>query len=226
MRKHNLVSNSIYHIYNRGVEKRRLFMDEQDYFRFVKCLCLFNDSKPILNAEYKFKNLDDVAGSRNMLVDMLAFCLMPNHFHLLLRQREKNGITKFMRKLCVGYANYFNLKHRRVGSLFQGRFKSVLIQHDSQFGYIPYYIHLNPLDLVVPDWRENGVSKLGEAVDFLNSYKWSSHTDYLGKPNFPLVSQRGLLNEYFGGSAGYKRDFNIFIKDLDFTGSDLSLFLE
>jgi len=226
MRKHNLVSDNIYHIYNRGVEKRQLFMDEQDYSRFIKCLCLFNDSKPILNAEYKFKHLDDIAANRNMLVDILAFCLMPNHFHLLLRQREKNGITKFIRKLCVGYANYFNLKHERVGGLFQGRFKSVLIQRDSQFSYIPYYIHLNPLDLIMPDWRENSISKPMEAVDFLNSFKWSSHLDYLDKPNFPLVSQRELLNEYFGGSADYKKDFNAFIKDLDFTDADPSLFLE
>lgn len=226
MRKHNLVSNNIYHIYNRGVEKRQLFMDEQDYLRFIKCLCLFNDSKPILNTEYKFKNLDDVAISRNMLVDVLAFCSMPNHFHLLLKQREKNGITKFMRKLCVGYANYFNIKYERVGSLFQGRFKSVLIQHDSQFSYIPYYIHLNPLDLIMPDWRENGVSKLEKAMDFLNSYKWSSHADYLGKPNFPLVSQRELLSEYFRGPAGYNKDFNAFIKGFDFTDSNSSLFLE
>lgn len=226
MRKHNLVSGSIYHIYNRGVEKRQLFMDEQDYLRFIKCLCLFNDSKPILNAEYKFKNLDDAAANRNMLVDILAFCLMPNHFHLLLRQRAKNGITKFMKKSCIGYANYFNIKHERVGGLFQGRFKSVLIQHDSQFGYISYYIHLNPLDLIMPDWRENRVSKFEKVVDFLNSYKWSSHADYLGKSNFPLVSQRELLSEYFGGSAVYKRNFNAFIKDLDFTDSDSSLFLE
>lgn len=226
MRKHNLVSDNIYHIYNRGVEKRRLFMDKQDYLRFIKCLCLFNDSKPILNAEYKFKNLDDAAINRNMLVDILAFCLMPNHFHLLLRQREKNGISKFMRKLCIGYANYFNIKHERVGGLFQGRFKSILIQHNSQFGYIPYYIHLNPLDLIMPDWRKNGINKFEKAVDFLDSYKWSSHADYLGKSNFPLVSQRRFLNEYFGESVGYKKDFIAFIKDLDFTDFDSSLFLE
>ena len=226
MRKHNLVLESIYHIYNRGVEKRQLFMDTKDYLRFIKCLCLFNDSKPILNAEYKFKNLDNIAIKRDMLVDVLAFCLMPNHFHLLLRQREKNGITKFMRKLCVGYANYFNLKHDRVGSLFQGRFKSVLIQNDLQFAYIPYYIHLNPLDLIMPDWRENGVNKLSQAINFLDSYKWSSHADYLGKPNFPLVSQRELLSEYFEGSVGYKKGFNAFIKDFNFTDSDASLFLE
>jgi len=226
MRKHNLVSESIYHVYNRGVEKRQLFMNAKDYLRFIKCLCLFNDSKPILNAEYKFKNLDNIATSRNMLVDILVFCLMPNHFHLLLRQREKNGITKFMRKLCVGYANYFNVKYERVGGLFQGRFKSVLIQRDSQFTYIPYYIHLNPLDLIMPDWRENGVGKLSQATNFLDSYKWSSHIDYLDQSNFPFVSQRELLSEYFGGSASYKRDFNAFIKDFNFSDSDISLFLE
>ena len=226
MRKHNLISENIYHVYNRGVEKRQLFMDEQDYVRFIKCLCLFNDSKPILNAEYKFKNLDDVATDRNMIVDILSFCLMPNHFHLLLRQKEENGITKFMRKLCVGYANYFNLRYERVGGLFQGRFKSVLIQHDSQFTYIPYYIHLNPLDLIMPNWRESGVSKPIKVVNFLNSYRWSSHLDYLGKPNFPLVSQREILDEYFGGLDGYKKDFTVFIKDFDFTNTDSYLFLE
>lgn len=216
MRKQKLVSDSIYHVFNRGVEKRRVFMDEHDYSRFVNNLAIFNDARAVLNAKYRIKEIKSI-DNREPLIDILAFCLMPNHFHLLLRQKEDNGISKFMNKIGVGYTNYFNLKYERVGPLFQGAFKSILIDKEPQFLYIPYYIHLNPLDLIIPNWRENGVNKLKTAVEFLDSYKWSSHRDYIGKSNFIEVLNKQPLNEFFVNPINYQNGFNDFIKDFNFS---------
>lgn len=100
-----------------------------------------------------------------------------------------------MKKLGSGYANYFNLKNRRVGSLFQGRFKAVLINQEEHFRYLPIYIHLNPLDLVRPEWREGKIKNYSEAIEFLKSYRWSSYLDYIGQPNFPnLIKPHFLLD--------------------------------
>ena len=223
MRKQKLVTDNIYHIFNRGVEKRHIFMDEHDYLRFVNNLAIFNNTRPVLNAKYRVKEIEKL-DSRKPFVDVLAFCLMPNHYHLLLKQKEGNGISKFMNKIGVGYANYFNLKYKRVGSLFQGTFKAVLVEKESQFLYIPYYIHLNPLDLIVKDWRQNGIDKLKPAINFLDSYKWSSHCDYAGKSNFTGILNMHPLNEFFVNPENYKKDFKNFMKDFNFSNmTDLLL---
>ncbi|MFH1048281.1 MAG: transposase [Patescibacteria group bacterium] len=223
MRKQKLVSNSIHHIFNRGVEKRTIFLDESDYLRFINDLVIFNDTKSVFNIKYRIKEIE-TSDTRKPLVDILAFCLMPNHYHLLLRQEEEGGISKFMNKIGAGYANYFNLKYERVGSLFQGTFKAVLINKESQFLYIPYYIHLNPLDLINTDWRENGVSKPKPAIEFLDSYKWSSHKDYAGKSNFVGILNMHPLNEFFVSPENYRKEFKNFMKDFDFSDiSDLLL---
>ena|SRR3989344_3271045 len=216
MRKERLKTYGMYHIFNRGVEKRTIFLDESDYLRFMTNLAIFNDTKSVLNAKYRIKEREK-PDARKPLVDILAYCLMPNHCHFLLRQKEDDGISKFMNKIGVGYANYFNLKYGRVGSLFQGAFKSVSVKGESQFIYIPYYIHLNPLDLISPHWKERGIKKMDKAFDFLASYKWSSHRDYLGKSIFSGVVNKKYLNEIFVNSKIYKNEFRKFIEDFDFS---------
>ena len=223
MRKDKLASNYIYHVYNRGVEKRILFKDKQDYSRFVKGLVIFNDTKAIDDFNDRFIKVLSGSHQREQIVDIFAFCLMPNHFHILLRQRADKGITEFMRKLGIGYVNYFNLKNERVGTLFQGKFKSVLISSDSQFLYIPHYIHLNPLDLIFPDWREKKTINKKRAIDFLNNYEWSSYRDYIGENNFDIILNKDLISETFG-EGGYKKDFDYFLNNLNFEDiSDLIL---
>lgn len=219
MFKNKLTSGKIYHVFNRGVEKRPIFIDDHDHLRFIRGLLIFNDIKPILNFNHKFEAVykSDKDKDREPLVDILGFCLMPNHFHLLLRQKEDDGIRKFMTKIGIGYANYFNLKYERVGGLYQGNFKSVLIDDESQFLYIPYYIHLNPLGLIFPDWKEKGINKPKRALEFLNSYRWSSHPDYAGWSNFSSVLEMNPLNEIFNGAENYKKDLYEFIKDVDFS---------
>lgn len=209
IRKTNLVPGEIYHIYNRGVDKRNIFLDESDKYRFVHDLFEFNDKNPAKNLTIYLKNNANKevglpklkGGSREMMVEILAYCLMDNHFHLMVRQKTENGITEFMRKLGTGYTNYFNKKYDRSGSLFQGKFKSVNLNNNAHFLYLPIYIHLNPLDFNFSEWREGKIKNYKKAVDFLENYKWSSYVDYIGKKNFPSILSRDFLLDRFDNST-------------------------
>ncbi|MBU3925048.1 transposase [Patescibacteria group bacterium] len=210
----------IYHTLNRGVDKRKIFLDNQDYFRFVHDLFEFNDQDRVNTTFYAFNKSNDIASRnikrkpRKLLVDVLAFCLMPNHYHLLLISLVENGISRFMKKLNMGYAKYFNKKNKRTGALFEGRYKSILIKNESHFTHIPFYIHCNPLDLIAPEWRERRLEDYGKAEDFLRSYRWSSNMDYCGEKNFPSVTNKNFLLEYFGGENGYKTSLQNWLKEL------------
>lgn len=228
MKNPRFVNDQIYHIYNRGIEKRKIFLDDEDYFRFVHDLFEFNDTEPALNLYYKLPNLKSYKmrpykthkakiemRPRKLLVELLAFCLMPNHPHLLVKQRVDGGITEFMHKLGTGYTGYFNKKYARVGPLFQGTFKAVPITEESHFIHLLFYIHLNPLDLVMPEWRERKIKDYKKAMNFLENYRWSSFQDYIGKKNFPSITQRDLLLKFFGGPEQYKKDILQWLKDLN-----------
>jgi len=221
--RREIVTGEIFHVLNRGVDKKNIFLDDKDYFRFVHNLFEFNDVNPALNSGY-FLNQKQSIDLRNqyierkprkLVVEILAFCLMPNHFHLLLRQREEGGITKFMRKLGVGYANYFNEKYKRTGTLFQGRYKIILVNQDTHFIHLPYYIHFNPLDLIMPEWRMGEIKNYQKAIGFLESYRWSSHLDYLGIKNFPSLTQREFLFKIFGGNESYKKGIERWLKQMN-----------
>lgn len=213
MKRPQFETEEIYHIFNRGVEKRKIFTDDADYYRFVHDLFEFNDTDPALNTGYSFKNSGvnpKLSKPRKTLVEILAFCAMPNHFHLLLRQKVDKGITEFMRKFGTGYTNYFNHRNIRVGPLFQGTFKAVLIEKEAQLLYISHYIHLNPLDLVSPEWREQEIKNPKKAMQFLESYRWSSYLDYINKKNFPSITQRNFIKSIYGSgtSIDYKKDIS------------------
>ena len=221
-----IVTQNVYHVLNRGVDKRVIFLEQEDYFRFVHNLFEFNDVEPAENAGYFFnsKNSKDVANpyiikpkrkKRKLLVEILAFCLMPNHYHMMLRPKLDNSLPLFMKKLNTGYANYFNQKNKRAGALFEGRYKAIEINQESHFIHLPYYIHLNPLDLVAPEWRQGKLNNYQGAIEFLEQYRWSSFLDYIGKHNFPSVTQREFLSELFDGSAEYKKSTFKWLKDLD-----------
>lgn len=194
----------IYHVFNRGVEKRAIFMDDDDRERFVRGLFAFNDSSPILNARRIVMEVG-LPSEREKMVEIMAFALMPNHYHLMLRGLTENGVTEFMRKLGTGYTNYFNTKYERVGPLFQGKFKAALVKDDRHFLYLPYYIHLNPLDLIDKKWRTQNISSIKKVQKFLESYKWSSHLDYAGEENFPEIIDKQFLSEIFESPTQYKK---------------------
>jgi len=221
MQKPQFVENQIYHIYNRGVEKRDIFLDDKDYLRFIHDLFEFNDRDSAFNVAYYFNSkskevksqyLEKERKPRKLLVEILLFTLMPNHFHLLLKQKQENGIVKFMQKLGTGYTNYFNKKYDRVGGLFQGRFKAVLINEEAHFIHIPFYFHTNPIDLIYGsstsiDWRGQ--------IEFLENYRWSSFLDYIGKKNFPSVTSRKFLLEFWGGEKEYRKETEKWLRERD-----------
>jgi putative transposase len=213
----------IYHVLNRGVDKRKIFLDKEDYLRFIHDLYEFNDENPAEKVYYyfdKYKN-GDVGRphiekkKRKRIVDLLVFCLMPNHYHLLIISKKLEYLTLFMKKLNGGYAKYFNEKYQRTGTLFERRFKRILIKKEEHFIHIPYYIHCNPLDLEYSEWRNRKLKNLQEAIKFLEKYRWSSHLDYLGIKNFPSVTQREFLLDVFKGEKGYKESIENWLKSFD-----------
>jgi putative transposase len=188
LRKNALVIGEYYHIYNRGNSKQKIFLDDEDYARFTKYLFVCNSSK-----SFNFRdniidvNIDTFDFDRGQkLVSIGAWVLMPNHFHIYLTIPpksdigEKNGITEFMRKLSTAYTKYFNAKYERTGGLFEGAFKSTLVSQDIQAKYLFSYIHLNPVKLINPLWKESGIKDKKATLDFLSRYKWGSCLDYFG----------------------------------------------
>ena len=187
-RKEALVEGEYYHIYNRGNSKQNIFTDDLDRDRFTKLLYLCNSEKSI-----NFR--DDIVGKKidafdfnrgEELVSIGAWVLMPNHFHLYISPRrrlgdlgeETNSISVFVQKLCTSYSMYFNKKYKRTGKLFEGPFKAVHTKNDIQSKYIFSYIHLNPLKLIDPLWKEKEIRNVKKSIEFLNKYEWSSYLDF------------------------------------------------
>lgn len=218
IRKDKLVNGEIYHICNRGVDKRDIFMDDEDRFRFVHDLFEFNDKNKIKNLGY-FMKPNEVGlhyiKKKEPLVEILAFCMMNNHYHLVLRQKVEGGITEFMRKLGTGYTNYFNKKYERTGALFGGKFKSICIKKDAHFMYLPIYVHLNPLDMKFPEWREKKLKNINQAIEFLDSYRWSSYMDYTGQKNFPSLINKEFLLKRIGTEVNSKKEIITWLKNFD-----------
>lgn len=184
-----LVCGEYFHVYNRGNSKQDIFLNDRDKEHFIKLLYLANCRK-------KFSFRDDIVDKNisafdfdreETLVSIGAWVLMPNHFHIYITspspgegETENANITLFMHKLCMSYVKYFNKKYSRTGSLFEGNFKAVNIDEDNQAKYLFSYIHLNPLKLIDPEWKENGISDMDKTLKYLNEYKWSSYQDYRG----------------------------------------------
>ncbi|PJE64661.1 MAG: hypothetical protein COU90_02365 [Candidatus Ryanbacteria bacterium CG10_big_fil_rev_8_21_14_0_10_43_42] len=205
MKRPIFANGEFYHIYNRGVEKRVIFQDKGDYFRFIYHLHELNRPESAENYRYKKSSfqLHEVKPreKESSLVNIYAFCLMPNHFHILLSQVADNGISVFMQKLGTGYSMFFNKKYKRVGSLFQGTFKAVHVTNNEYLYYLPHYIHLNPLDLASKNKQKDNLT-------FLSSYKWSSYMDYMGKKNFPSLLAMEQIREVFSTPDEYTASLN------------------
>jgi len=196
-----------YHIYNRGTEKRDIFLYPSDYERFISLLYISNSTKPIrIDRRRKITLADTLQKPReDTLVDISAYCLMPNHFHILVYEKEESGISKFMQKLSTGYAMYFNTKYDRSGNLFQGKYKARHVDTDIYLRYIIAYIHLNPLKLIDPHWKEKGIRDREEGKRFLESYYYSSFIDFTRKkrPEKQILQQH-VLPEYFETEEDFK----------------------
>lgn len=201
-----LAPNEIYHLYNRGTEKRNVFLNKGDYERFTALLYLSNSTKPIRIDNLKQQGrtlLELLAEERGeLLVDITAYCLMPNHFHLLVRQQKDGGISKFMQKLVTGYTMYFNKKYERTGALFQGKYKSKHAGEDKYLKYLMSYIHLNPSKLIDDSARF-------DLAGTLETYSYSSYAEYAGieRPEAKLLTKEALPL-YFPTPEDFKRELN------------------
>ena len=214
-----LLNNEIYHIVNRGVGDSLTFQDIDDYYRGIFSLYEFNTIYPIeIRKQREKRRLIKARGDqqsediRDLFVEILAFCFMPNHIHLLLRQIKNNGISDFMRKYGTGYISYFNKKYERKGHLFQSRFRAIHIKTDEQLKNAFAYIHTNPVSLIEPNWKEKGISNPQKAIKFLENYKWSSYQDYIGKKNFPSVTNRQYLLKILSGTEGCRKYVEAWVK--------------
>ena len=214
-----LVNGEIYHIVIRAIEGSRLFRDRGDYLRIIHDLFVFNDESPAASSYRNTINrsrtvLDSFIEERKprkLLVEILAFCLMPNHVHLLVRQVKDGGISKFMRKIGAGYGGYCNKKYQRSGHLFQGKYRIVHIKDDKQLITVFVYIHTNPVAIISTRWKEGGIKikDLNKVAGFIEQeYRWSSYPDYLSNNNFPSVTSREWLINELGGVKAAQRFVN------------------
>lgn len=204
----------IYHIYNRGVDKREIFGSDEDRQRFLACLQYFNNIDQARSDEiYNTKN--DTMPQQDKLVEILAFVLMPNHYHLLLKPLVEDGVSEFMRKLGVGYTHYFNIKNERSGALFQGKYKFVRIEDDEQLNYIPFYIHFNPAELIEARWKEREIADKKRLLEFLKTYPWSSLCDYLGDDRFAKIIDKNLLLDYLGSPSELEQEIEGWLNELN-----------
>lgn len=175
MRKLEFVSGEHYHIYNRGVDKRNLFEDDEDLGRFLQSVVEFNDIKTIGSIYESSRNKNKE--TKDSLATFVAFCLNPNHFHFILRQEKDSGISKYMHKLLLGYTKYFNKRHKRTGPLFSGSYKAKLIDNNDYLLHLSAYVNLN-----------NQIHKLefGNPVSKFVRSSWRQYSEeMIGAPQIP-----------------------------------------
>ncbi|OGI27089.1 MAG: hypothetical protein A2359_02300 [Candidatus Moranbacteria bacterium RIFOXYB1_FULL_43_19] len=192
MRKTPLVENEYYHIYNRGVDKRNVFLDDRDFSRFLISMNLLNDMEDgamIKWRDYKKcvknANLNHFLKSnfrkREYLVDIVSYCLMSNHYHMILKQKVEKGIEKFLQKLGTSYTKYFNEKNKRNGALFQGKFKSSQIKNEGSLSRFSVYVSCN-----------SEVHKVCAA----KSYSWCSFSHHIGKSRDTLARDEEFRGDF------------------------------
>lgn len=189
-RKVFLATGEIYHIFNRGSEKRNTFLQMRDYDRFIKTFYYyqFSGNKPKFSFFNKSQLNFSKPISKEKHLEIIAYCLMPNHFHMLVKQLSDSGIAHFIQQVCNSYSKYFNIKYRRVGPLWQNRFKAVRIENDEQLMHVSRYIHLNPV-----------VARITKDI---NKYSWSSYSEYLLAP---MICQPAIVLDLFQNKDDYKK---------------------
>jgi len=202
MRDPDLFSNgAVYHIYNRGVDKRTIFSDASDYSRFIDGIVAFNEvgRKAVQSLSHIAKRIVN----EHPYVRTICYCLMPNHFHLMLEQVESGGISEYMRRLGTGYTKYFNKRNERSGRLLESAYKIKRIETTDQFNHLSRYIHLNPLKLAGIDLNKERI-RWNQAEAILSRYPWSSFRHYAGAERQPFIDmQTGL--QYIGSPSDYMR---------------------
>ena len=202
-RKLVFVNDGYYHVFNRGIDRRVTYTNKREHDRAINLLEFYQYATiPLRYSRYsklpsdKQQNYLVQMIDGGKIVEVVAYCLMPNHFHLLLRQKEKKGIATYIGNFINAYTKYFNTKHQRIGPLFQGIFKAVYVETDEQLIHLTRYIHLNP------------VSSSLTTPEHLHAYPWSSYPAYIGVREDKLVTDYTRLSIH-----AMAPDYKNFVKD-------------
>ena len=204
-----------YHLYNRGVDKRNIFTREPDYERFLTLLYACNGTRGV-DLDEQGKSIGTLLKNQinrgEPLIDICSYVLMPNHFHVMVREIREGGVGRFMQKFGVAYTSYFNKKYDRTGSLFQGTYKARHGSKDPYCSYVISYIHLNPIKLVEPKWKETGIINRKSAEKFLLQYKYSSYLDYCGNSRVEsLILNKASLPTSYTSAGDFKKEVRIWL---------------
>lgn len=192
MRKVQFINGEYYHIYNRGVDKREIFLDEKDYQKFLRGLKEFNNKsyyEERVKALEEKKELSSFLGGLERIVNIVTYSLLPNHFHLIIKQSADNGISNFMHKLGTSFTNYFNKKYNRSGSLFQGPYKLIHVKNNDYLLWLSGYI--------------NGNSEIHEIANSA-TYRWSSLKNFLEKGQSEILKDTSIILSQFKDLKNYK----------------------
>lgn len=214
MKRDKIIPGSFAHVYNRGNRKQPIVLDQKDKWHFLEMLYYFNDEFTAINP---FRDLNrrlilDFNRSfnwpldwpeRKSLVKILAFTLLENHFHLFLKEIQEGGVTKFMRRLGTGMANYFNTKYQEVGSLFQGSYKIKIINEEIYLKYLSVYIQVKNVFEMYPEGLQKALENFDKAYEWAVQYPYCSLADYAGKRNSQII-EKDVLGELFFGPEEYK----------------------
>jgi len=192
-RKVPLITNQIYHVLNRGTASQPTFLTKKDYQRMLEIILYYQNENLSLSyahflrlpTQEKAEILEKLRNQKEFLVEIITYCLMPNHFHLLLKQLQENGISNFMSKITNSYTRHFNSKNERTGHLFQGKFKAVMVETNEQLLHVSRYIHLNPYTSFV-------IKTLQE----LKNYPYSSFPEYLGQSKTNFFRKEVILDQF------------------------------
>jgi putative transposase len=199
LRKQKFAVNEYYHLYNRGTEKRIIFVNKEDYKYFQYLMNVCNSKKNI-----ELRKIGKNFNRGETLVNIGVYCLMPNHFHILLREKTEGGVSKYMLKLMTAYSMYFNKKYKRTGKLYEGVFKSTYVDNDNYLKYLYSYIHLNPAKLIDKNWKENKNRNSKNLLEYVFNYSYSSLQEYvLG--NFNIINPK-VFPVYFERIMDHKKE--------------------
>lgn len=198
VRKTPLVTGEIYHVFNRGVDKRPTFTDFNEKLRAYQVIKFYRFDSPPVRLSYlvrystkRIEKLTEISWG-NKLVSIMAYCLMPNHFHFVLRQEVDGGISKFISNFENSYTRYFNTKNKRIGNLFLDNFQNVMVDSEEQLLHLTRYVHLNPYSSLV---AKNLIE--------LEKYEWSSFREYIGGEEESICDKEIVLS-YFKTKESYK----------------------
>src|SRR3989338_8564324 len=197
-RKAIFSNNEFYHIFNRGVDKRKIILDHDDSDRFLKSILFFNSKKPIGSiyektfSKNKLSPLGGLTAKSDKLVNIVAYCLNPNHFHFILEQKIDGGISEFMKRLGGGYTWYFNHKQKRSGSLFQGSFKSVFVDKNEYLLHLSAYVNLN-----------DSVHRCG-GLTATSKFSRSSMDEYVNDKNNFSICEKNIILSQFKNKEDYR----------------------